>query len=69
MVFETDCKLVVNEIIRPRENLLEFGTIVAHFRQLLSSSPNFQVTFIRRQANLVAHVLARASIFSASHNS
>jgi hypothetical protein len=44
--------------------LVELGllsSIIISIRQLLHDFPNFKVKFIRRQANLVAHILVRAA--------
>ncbi|GAU18799.1 hypothetical protein TSUD_80880 [Trifolium subterraneum] len=47
----------------------EFLSIVHDIRSLMSSFINFEVKFVRRQANLVAHTLARAANSWASFHS
>lgn len=58
VIFELDNKQVANVINKPSTNLTELGSFPDRCRDILASFPNFQVKFIRRQANLVAHELA-----------
>jgi hypothetical protein len=46
-----------------RSGTSEFSAIICNVKNILSSHPNFVVKFIKRQANMVAHTLARAAIF------
>jgi hypothetical protein len=57
----------LTEAIRTRHNgILEFSLIVADIIQIMLSCVNFEVKFVRRQANMVAHTLARTINFWAS---
>lgn len=46
--FELDCKVTVDYTMSIREDVFEFGAIIVHCKQLLSSKSNFNVEFIRR---------------------
>jgi len=62
--FETDSKLTVDAFLSDRNDTSEFGCIITScrslFRLLFSNS---RVEFVRRQANGVAHALARDTAF------
>jgi hypothetical protein len=62
VIFETGSKGVVDSIHSFRGGNSEFSLIVSQINNLLSVFPNFVVKFIKRQANMVAHTLARAAI-------
>jgi hypothetical protein len=62
VIFESDSKNVVDAIHHHRRGYTEFSLIIAHIIHLLYSNSNFVVKFIKRQANMVAHTLARAAI-------
>ncbi|XP_058756815.1 uncharacterized protein LOC131630038 [Vicia villosa] len=67
MDFESDSKTVVDSVTIPKPSDSNFGAITRVCYQLLThSTKNFQVKFIRRQANEVAHALAKAAPFHAS---
>jgi hypothetical protein len=56
--FESDSH-GLSEAIRIRHNgISEFSLIVADITQLMLSCVNFEMKFIRRQANMVVHALA-----------
>ncbi|GAU43422.1 hypothetical protein TSUD_334850 [Trifolium subterraneum] len=59
--FESDSKVLIEAIHMKRRGNSEFLSIVHDILSLMSSSINFEVKFVRRQANLVAHTLARAA--------
>jgi len=62
VIFESDCKIVVyvvNSSVNPHN---ELGDIISYCKQLLSLHTNYFVRFVRRQANKVAHNIARASL-------
>jgi hypothetical protein len=54
---------VVDAIHHFRGGSSEFSFIISNINNSLSCNPNFMVKFIKRQANMVAHTLARAAIF------
>jgi hypothetical protein len=65
--FALDYETVTKAFHNHRPDISEFGQVMADARRLFSSSfTNSQVEFNRRQANEVAHVLARVAPFSAS---
>jgi hypothetical protein len=54
---------VVDAIRHSRGGNSEFSLLIYHTVNLLLCNPNFMVEFIKRQANMIAHSLARAAIF------
>jgi ribonuclease HI len=66
VIFESDSKNVVDAIHNLRFGNSEFSSVICNIRNALSLNQNFKVEFIRRQANMVAHTLARAAILWAS---
>jgi ribonuclease HI len=62
VVFESDAKSVVDALHYYRGGNSEFSLLIGHINNLLLSSPNFSVKFIKRQANMVAHTLARVAV-------
>jgi hypothetical protein len=58
--FETDSKIVADAILHQHGGFSEFCLLIRHISNLLLSNANFSVKFIKRQANMVAHTLARA---------
>ncbi|KAK2359027.1 hypothetical protein QL285_096155 [Trifolium repens] len=62
-----DPKIVTDAFHKQLPDVMEFGHVLSTARSLFSSSfTNSRVEFNRRQANEVAHVLARVALFSAS---
>jgi ribonuclease HI len=62
-----DSKIVTDAFHKQRPDVTEFGHVMSTARSLFSASfTNSRVEFNRRQANEVAHVLARVAHFSAS---
>ena len=57
VVVESD--LSVKDILEEKVNLLEVGDIVEEYKQELQSMTSVSVRFIRKEANRVAHVMAR----------
>jgi ribonuclease HI len=61
-IFETDSKSLVDAIQHIHVGVSDFSLIVRQINNVLSLNPNFMVRFVKRQANIVAHTLARAAI-------
>lgn len=61
VIIELDCKAVMDDIRGVCNFVTEFDSILSSCNSLLSNLQNYIVSFIRRQANIVAHNLARAS--------
>lgn len=59
MTVETDSLLTVQGLHSGNQNLLEIGHIMEHCKTLLHILPDVSVCHIRKQANKVAHGLAR----------
>jgi hypothetical protein len=65
--FEVDSKVTKDAFSHRREDISEFGNIVSASRSLFNSKfSNSRVEFVRRQANAVAHNLAREVTLLAS---
>jgi hypothetical protein len=59
VVFESDSASLVQTLSSPVHGDSEFCAIVSSIIYQLSLHSNFEVKFVRRQANMVAHTLAR----------
>lgn len=66
VLFELDFKSVVDNIHSPGADISELGSIIQECSGIISSFPNFNVKFIRRQANSAAHCLARVALSKSS---
>jgi len=62
VVFETDNKLLVDLLQKSNLSLNEIGDLVSECKILLISKPDYVVSFVRRQANRIAHNIARAAL-------
>lgn len=62
-MFEIDSKVLSDALDTLSIFSNEFGELVSHCRSLLLSRNNFVVSYVRRQANKVAHSIAIASLF------
>jgi ribonuclease HI len=62
VIFETDSKSVEDAIHNSSSGLSEYSSIICNIKNVLNRNPNFVVKFIKRQANMVAHTLARVVI-------
>ncbi|XP_058758355.1 uncharacterized protein LOC131631582 [Vicia villosa] len=60
VIFESDAQQVVQAIHSKHMDDSEFSLIIMSIRNLLHVFSNFEVNFIKRQANSVAHSLAKA---------
>jgi len=65
--FATDSKLTVDAFLSTKNDLSEFGCIISSCRSLFHNLfSNSRLEFVRRQANAVAHALAREATCSTS---
>ncbi|MCH86393.1 replication protein A 70 kDa dna-binding subunit, partial [Trifolium medium] len=64
--FESDSQYVVNAITNDDVYVNEPDTVLTNCKSLISSNASYNLAFIRREANRVAHNLARASILQSS---
>jgi ribonuclease HI len=62
VIIETDFKSVVDAFRYSRGGSSEFIFIISQIKNILCCNPTFEVKFIKRQANMVAHTLVRAAI-------
>jgi hypothetical protein len=46
----------------------EFSSLIHNINNVLTTNSNFVVNFVKRQAIIVAHFLARAAVFWSSRN-
>lgn len=60
VVVESDSLLAVQAIRSSSGNLLEVGHIVESCRTYIRSRAGFSISFVKRQANKAAHVMARS---------
>lgn len=60
-IFETDCKGLVDRLHSTMVDHTELGDLIFSCKYLLRLNPHFKVQFVKRQANGVAHALARVS--------
>jgi len=67
VVFESDSTTLVQALSSLGHGDSELCAIVSSIIYQLSLHSNFEVKFVRRQANMVAHTLARATCSWASH--
>ncbi|XP_058765369.1 uncharacterized protein LOC131638841 [Vicia villosa] len=61
VIFESDSQVVIHGINSMVTGNFEFNTIIMSIQRLLSSVTNFEVKFIKRQANMVADSLVKAA--------
>jgi len=66
VIFESDCKTIVDIVNSSHLPQNELGDILSTCKDLLSIHTSFIVNFVRRQANEVAHSIARASLSNPS---
>lgn len=64
VIFETDSKLVADVIHSSHEDLSEFGDIISRCHTLLHQHDSYSIRFVKKQANEVAHALAKELRFS-----
>ncbi|GAU43282.1 hypothetical protein TSUD_36320 [Trifolium subterraneum] len=68
VLFESDCQQVVNALRNDYLYANELGTLLSTCSSLLISNVNYNVAYVRRQTNRVAHNLVRASLFQSNSN-
>ncbi|XP_058758128.1 uncharacterized protein LOC131631355 [Vicia villosa] len=61
VIFESDSLRVIQAIHSTHSGNSEFSLIILSIQRLLQCNSNFEVKFIKRQANMVAHMLAKAA--------
>jgi ribonuclease HI len=66
VIFESDSKTLVDAISSRQVGPSEFSIVTSYIKSLVLLVPNFEVKFTKRQANNVAHHLARAAYSRAS---
>jgi hypothetical protein len=62
VIFESDCKIIVDIINSPQIPNNEIGNFLARCKDILLSHNSFVVSHVRRQPNKVAHTLAKVSL-------
>ena len=67
VVFEYDSATLVQALSSTGHGDSEFYVIVSSIIYQLSLHSNFKIKFVRRQANMVVHTIARATYSWASH--
>jgi ribonuclease HI len=69
VLFQSDSQVLTNAIMTNIRGMSEFHIVILNIRQLMiESSFNFEVKFLRWQANMAVHYLARASISYANRH-
>ncbi|KAK2454436.1 hypothetical protein QL285_001995 [Trifolium repens] len=66
VIFESDCQQVVNALRNDCLYANELGILFSTCSSLLIFNAYYNITYVRRQTNRVAHNLARASLFQSS---
>ncbi|XP_058742418.1 uncharacterized protein LOC131614899 [Vicia villosa] len=61
VIFESDSLRTVQAIHGKLQGVSEFSCIISSIHSLLLNFPNFEVKFVKRQANMVAHSIAKAA--------
>jgi hypothetical protein len=61
IIFECDSQTVVNALHAQNRGNSEFSIIISSIKSLLNLHSNLEVKFVKRQANSVAHLLAKAA--------
>lgn len=68
VIFEMDCKPVVDSLTNECDDHSEFGAIISQCKVLFSTFYNSRIEFDRREFNVVVHKLVRvATSFASSH--
>jgi ribonuclease HI len=67
VTFETDAQMVVQAIYGNHSGTSDYSFLINRINNMLCLNFNFKVKFVKRQANSVAHTLAKAANSWASH--
>ena len=59
---EMDCKSIVSKLQSEQKDLSPIGPIIEEVRQLLASMESWRITWVRREANGAAHLLAKEAV-------
>jgi len=62
VIFESDSKIVIDAVNSELTPHNELGDIINRCKDLLASRNGYLVRHVRRQANKVAHTIARAAL-------
>lgn len=68
MTFESNSRTPVASLTTSHRETSEFSIVVSHIIYELVLHSIFEMKFIRRQMNMVAHTLIRVACFWASHH-
>jgi len=63
VVFETDSRTLVYQISAWSSDVSEFNIILSTIKFMLALFSNFEVKFVRRQANMAARTIVRTTCF------
>jgi ribonuclease HI len=66
VILETDSKRVVDATQQLHKDFSEFNSIICNIQNSLSFNYNFKVKFVKRQANMILHKLAKVTISQTS---
>jgi ribonuclease HI len=66
VIFEFDCKTVVDDINSSKDNHPAYGLLIVESKSMLSTHSNYVVTFTMRQTYGSAHALTRTALSHAS---
>ena len=55
VIFETDCKTLVENLKGGRNNITECGVVIDHIKQILNAHPGFMIQFASKNTNKVTH--------------
>ncbi|EEF30102.1 conserved hypothetical protein [Ricinus communis] len=60
VIFELDCQQIVHAVTNFLASVDEFGSLIRECAELLAENNSYSVIFVKRQANEIAYMLARA---------
>jgi ribonuclease HI len=68
VIIESDSQIAIEAISSTHQGSLEFSAIISNIKFLLLVVPNFEVKFVKWQANMIVHHLAMTIYSLASRN-